>query len=121
MELPKRMQRKLMLPIKLEFMTATLKFFVGQVIESKTAALQESKIQDTDSKNVSCQMSPVSSIYYCDIGDLLGGGEEYERRDGVTDFIYSQARLIYGDAMTKEDVFYYVLLIRRLINISAFQ
>ncbi len=42
------------------------------------------------------------------MGNLFGGGEEYERRDGVTDFILSQARLMYGDAVTKEDIFYYV-------------
>ena len=30
------------------------------------------------------------------------------RRDGVTDFILRQARLLYGDAVTKKDIFYYV-------------
>jgi predicted helicase len=40
--------------------------------------------------------------------NLFGGGDEYERRDGVTDFILNQARLIYGDSVTKEDIFYYV-------------
>ena len=41
---------------------------------------------------------------------LFGGGgdEEYERQDGVTDFILKQARLLYGDSVTKEDIFYYV-------------
>ena len=35
-------------------------------------------------------------------------GEEYARRDGVTEFIWRQARLSYGDSVTKEDIFYYV-------------
>ena len=39
---------------------------------------------------------------------LFVSDEQYERRDGVTDFILNQARLIYGDAVTKEDIFYYV-------------
>lgn len=30
------------------------------------------------------------------------------RRDGVTDFILAQARGLYGDRVTKEDIFYYV-------------
>lgn len=36
------------------------------------------------------------------------GNKSYRRRDGVTDFILNQARLMYGDAVTKEDIFYYV-------------
>ena len=41
--------------------------------------------------------------------NLFGDSEEdYVRRDGVTDFILNQARLTYGDAVTKEDIFYYV-------------
>ena len=39
-------------------------------------------------------------------GNLFG--EDYERHDGVSDFILKQARQIYGDAVTKEDIFYYV-------------
>ena len=35
-------------------------------------------------------------------------GESLTRRDGVTDFILRQARQLYGDAVTKEDIFYYV-------------
>ena len=38
----------------------------------------------------------------------LFGSDEYERRDGVTDFIWRQARQMYGIAVTKEDIFYYV-------------
>ncbi|MBQ7706014.1 MAG: DEAD/DEAH box helicase [Selenomonadaceae bacterium] len=38
----------------------------------------------------------------------LAGMETYTRQDGVTDFILNQARLMYGDAVTKEDIFYYV-------------
>ncbi|MBR2732996.1 MAG: DEAD/DEAH box helicase, partial [Selenomonadaceae bacterium] len=34
-------------------------------------------------------------------------GDEYQRRDGVTDFILRRARELYGD-VTREDVFYYV-------------
>ncbi len=34
--------------------------------------------------------------------------DEYIRRDGVTDFIHKQARMIYGPKVTKEDIFYYV-------------
>jgi predicted helicase len=33
---------------------------------------------------------------------------QYVRRDGVTDFILSQAKAIYGKSVTKEDIFYYV-------------
>ncbi|HPQ72225.1 MAG TPA: DEAD/DEAH box helicase family protein [bacterium] len=33
---------------------------------------------------------------------------QYNRRDGVTDFIHKQARIIYGPKVTKEDIFYYV-------------
>ena len=46
--------------------------------------------------------------WYKDEGKQLPGFETYERRDGVTDFIWRQARLLYGDAVTKEDIFYYV-------------
>ena len=35
-------------------------------------------------------------------------GDEYQRRDGVTDFILQRARELYGDSVTREDVFYYV-------------
>ena len=41
-------------------------------------------------------------------GAQLPGFETYDRRDGVTDFIWRQARLSYGDAVTKEDIFYYI-------------
>ena len=34
--------------------------------------------------------------------------EEYERHDGVTDFIFGQARQMYGGSVTKEDIFFYV-------------
>ena len=35
-------------------------------------------------------------------------GETHERQDGVTDWILEQARLAYGESVTKEDIFYYV-------------
>ena len=49
-------------------------------------------------------------MYWYEVGAQgnLFGGDNYERRDGVTDFILQQARQIYGDAVTKEDIFYYV-------------
>ncbi len=34
--------------------------------------------------------------------------EEYIRHDGITDFIFNQARDLYGKSVTKEDIFYYV-------------
>ena len=34
--------------------------------------------------------------------------DKYIRRDGVTDFMFSQCRTIYSPKVTKEDVFYYV-------------
>lgn len=36
------------------------------------------------------------------------GEQEYIRRDGVSDFILTQARSRYGERVTKEDIFYYV-------------
>lgn len=33
---------------------------------------------------------------------------EYIRRDGITDFIWNQAKKIYGNGVSKEDIFYYV-------------
>lgn len=36
------------------------------------------------------------------------GESEYIRRDGVSDFIFSQARKAYGNMVGKEDIFYYV-------------
>ena len=36
------------------------------------------------------------------------GNEEYIRRDGVSDFILTQARKAYGNMVGKEDIFYYV-------------
>lgn len=39
---------------------------------------------------------------------LFDKTEDYARRDGVTDFIWRQARFLYGDSVTKEDIFYYV-------------
>ena len=35
-------------------------------------------------------------------------GENLERRDGVTDFIWNRAKLLYGIDVSKEDIFYYV-------------
>ena len=35
-------------------------------------------------------------------------GESTERRDGVTDFIWNRAKLLYGIDVSKEDIFYYV-------------
>ena len=35
-------------------------------------------------------------------------GESLERRDGVTDFIWDRAKLLYGIDVSKEDIFYYV-------------
>jgi predicted helicase len=36
------------------------------------------------------------------------GGDEYIRRDGVTDFILNECRARYAPKVTKEDIFYYV-------------
>ena len=36
------------------------------------------------------------------------GESEYIRRDGVSDFILTQARARYGERVSKEDIFYYV-------------
>jgi len=36
------------------------------------------------------------------------GESEYIRRDGVSDFIFTQARKVYGNMVGKEDIFYYV-------------
>lgn len=33
---------------------------------------------------------------------------EYIRHDGITDFIFNQAKELYGDKVTKEDIFFYV-------------
>ena len=33
---------------------------------------------------------------------------EYNRRDGISDFILQQAKIRYGNSVTKEDIFYYV-------------
>ncbi|MBP6664125.1 MAG: DEAD/DEAH box helicase [Chitinophagales bacterium] len=59
-----------------------------------------------------CQCFP---LYYYEANtsikaDLFGGGggEEYIRREGVSDFILGQARALYGKEVQKEDVFYYV-------------
>ena len=38
---------------------------------------------------------------------LFDTREEYIRRDGITDFIFKQAKELYGDRVTKEDIFYY--------------
>lgn len=34
--------------------------------------------------------------------------DEYIRHDGITDFIFNQAKDLYGDKATKEDIFFYV-------------
>jgi predicted helicase len=36
------------------------------------------------------------------------GESEYVRRDGITDFILERAKKMYGNRVTKEDIFYYV-------------
>ena len=42
-------------------------------------------------------------------GNLFDQGKDkYIRRDGITDFIYDQAKKLYGDKVTKEDIFFYV-------------
>jgi len=44
-----------------------------------------------------------------DQGDLFYTGEsEYQRNDGITDFILERAREKYGPRVMKEDIFYYV-------------
>ena len=35
-------------------------------------------------------------------------GEELTRREGVTDWIFNRAKLLYGGDVTREDIFYYV-------------
>ena len=49
-------------------------------------------------------------LYWYEVGAQgnLFGGDEYERRDGVTDFILQTARQMYGGSVTKEDIFFYV-------------
>ena len=39
-------------------------------------------------------------------GNLFG--ENLERRDGISDFIWNRAKLLYGMDVSKEDIFYYV-------------
>jgi len=39
---------------------------------------------------------------------LFDAGDEYIRRDGITDFILDRCRESYGAKVTKEDIFYYV-------------
>jgi len=36
------------------------------------------------------------------------GKNEFVRRDGISDFIFERAKVIYGKSVTKEDIFYYV-------------
>ncbi len=38
----------------------------------------------------------------------FNNGEKYIRHDGITDFIFNQARKFYGNKVTKEDIFYYI-------------
>ena len=48
-------------------------------------------------------------LYYYDRGaqiDLFG--ENLTRRDGISDFILTQAQFLYGANVSKEDIFYYV-------------
>lgn len=41
--------------------------------------------------------------------NLFGGGKKkLVRRDGISDFIFNQAKSRYGSSVTKEDIFYYV-------------
>ncbi len=48
-------------------------------------------------------------LYYYERG-VQGNlfGEDLERRDGVSDFIWNRAKLLYGIDVSKEDIFYYV-------------
>ncbi|MDR3281211.1 MAG: hypothetical protein LBT23_11945, partial [Synergistaceae bacterium] len=39
---------------------------------------------------------------------LFDTDDEYNRRDGITDFIQKECRSLYGPRVTKEDIFYYV-------------
>lgn len=34
--------------------------------------------------------------------------DKYDRKDGITDFVFREARKLYGTKVTKEDIFYYV-------------
>lgn len=53
-------------------------------------------------------------LYYYEKNDLRERSlfddvsDEYVRRDGVSDFILERARELYGERVTKEDIFYYV-------------
>lgn len=38
----------------------------------------------------------------------LGNDNQYIRKDGITEFIFEQAKKIYGKNITKEDIFFYV-------------
>jgi len=53
-------------------------------------------------------------LYWYERKEKVQGGlfekmeDEYYCRDGITDFIYEQAKFLYGPKVTKEDIFYYV-------------
>ena len=53
-------------------------------------------------------------LYYYDkldgsVGTLFDTGTvQYAKRDGITDFILGRCHKLYGDRVTKEDIFYYV-------------
>jgi predicted helicase len=40
--------------------------------------------------------------------DTENSDSDYVRRDGISDFILNQSKKIYGNSITKEDIFYYV-------------
>ena len=53
-------------------------------------------------------------LYYYEKSDVIGGlfadmpEEAFSRYDGITDFVWKQAKELYGSKVTKEDIFYYV-------------
>ncbi len=59
------------------------------------------------------QNTQVFPLYYYEEVDqsqtnLFDKSKRYVRRDGISDFIFTQAKSRYGQAVTKEDIFYYV-------------
>ena len=74
--------------------------------EKEMSVLITNKIIDLNALHSGTQCFP---LYWYEAPKQMSlFGDEYKRNDGVTDFILQQARQIYGNAVTKEDIFYYV-------------
>lgn len=79
--------------------------------KKETSSFISNKIIDLNCLDAGTQCFP---LYYYEKFDSVETSlfdtkkEQYIRHDGITDFIFNQAQSLYGERVTKKDIFYYI-------------